>query len=126
MRLATGFCVAFCRASVPDVVSASSSCSSGCSLAGLTPDCGTGLVCSCERAQGPEANIQTHGKYTATCVDRFNLIFPLVCGATSYLRPRSSAVGGPCDPPAAMVVAVSCWGLWPLLLPLPSFLTSPL
>jgi hypothetical protein len=46
------------------------------------------LVCSCARAQGPEANFKTHRKYTATCVDRFDLIFPLVCGAASYLRPQ--------------------------------------
>jgi len=42
-----GVCVAFCRASVPELVFTSGSSSfGGCSLADLPPACGTGLVCS--------------------------------------------------------------------------------
>src|SRR6266436_7568504 len=57
MRLATGFCVAFWRASVLAPVSASASSSSDCAL----PE----LVCPCDRDKGANANSKMHRRNVA-------------------------------------------------------------
>jgi hypothetical protein len=57
MRLATGFCVAFCSASVPALVLASGS-SAVFDFPELAPAWGAGLVCSCDLAEGAKATVQ--------------------------------------------------------------------